>query len=134
MSLAEFAGKQRLKVRRDECNDVIVPGRFGHLYEYSADQFGACIVTESRKTPRVYRWNRARDAFAASGMKIVQSGDAEGCATFSPHNEKHVELILQHLGIRTKRQISPERRKALLASLARARDATKRGCEIGLTL
>lgn len=132
MTLAEFAEKHRLKVRRDESNDVIVPGRFGHLYEYSADRFGACIALEGKKAPKTYRWNRARDAFVAAGMKIVQRGDAEGCATFSPHDEKQVKLAIQHLGIRTKRQISPERRDALLERLVLAREAKKGACEVGI--
>jgi hypothetical protein len=59
-----------LKVRRDESNDVIVPGWFGYLHEYSADPLGVCIVLEGKKAPRAYQWNRARDAFVAAGMKI----------------------------------------------------------------
>jgi len=46
----------------------------------------------------------------------------------SPHDENQVKLAIQHLGIRRKRQTSPERRDALLESLAFARGEKRRIC------
>src|SRR5690348_5412376 len=117
MNIREFAEQHRFKTVRDECDDVIVPGRFGHVYEYSAELLGACVISRDRrgdpKPPSPYRWNRAREAFVKAGMTITQSGDAEGCAIFSAKDEKQIRVAVQQLGIRPKRQMSPERRRAL---------------------
>ena len=32
MNITEFAEGHRLKTQRDECGDVIVPGKSGHIY------------------------------------------------------------------------------------------------------
>jgi hypothetical protein len=68
-----------------------------------------------------YRWNRARAAFIAAGMKITQNGDHEGCAVFDPENGEQAKTAMLHAKVRTRRQVSPERREAMLANLARAR-------------
>jgi len=36
MTVNEFAEKRRLKMRRDECGESIIPGRQGQIYEYDA--------------------------------------------------------------------------------------------------
>jgi hypothetical protein len=32
--IVEFADEHRLKVGKDDCGDAIIPGKYGHVYEY----------------------------------------------------------------------------------------------------
>jgi hypothetical protein len=118
MELLTFAKQNRLTVRKDDCGDAIIPGKYGHIYEDGSDRLGVCIMSNAGNA---YRWNRARTAFTAAGMDITQNGDDEGCATFDHENATQAKTAMLHAKVRTRRQVSPERREALMASLARAR-------------
>jgi len=118
MILATFAENNRLKVQKDDCGDAIIPGKYGHIYEYGSGKLGVCIMSN---WGNAYRWNRTRAAFIAAGMDITQNCDQEGCATFDPENETQAKIAMLHAKVRTRRQVSPERREAMIANLARAR-------------
>jgi len=118
MILATFAENNRLKVQKDDCGDAILPGKYGHIYEYGSGKLGVCIMCHSGSA---YRWNRTRAAFTAAGMDITQNGDHEGCARFDPENATQAEIAMLHAKVRTRRRVSPERREAMIANLARAR-------------
>jgi len=38
--IKNFAQHYRLKVKRDDCLDPVIKGRFGHLYPYGGGLFG----------------------------------------------------------------------------------------------
>ena|SRR2546422_6391778 len=118
MILTTFAENNRLKVTKDECGDAIIPGKYGHIYEYGSGKLGVCIMSNSGNA---YRWNKSRAAFIAAGMDITQNGDHEGCATFDPKNTTQAKTAMFYAKVRTRRQVSPERREAMIAILARAR-------------
>ena len=118
MLLNNFAEQHRLTIMKDDCGDVIIPGKYGHLYEYSSDKLGVCVMSSSGNR---YRWNRTCAAFAAAGMKITQNGDHEGCATFDPNNATQAKTAILHARVSARRRVSPERREAMIASLVRAR-------------
>ena len=113
-----FAENNRLKVEKDDCGDAIIPGKYGHIYEYGSGKLGVCIMSNSGNA---FRWNRAREAFIASGIDVTQNGDTEGCATFDPENATRAKIAMLHAKVKMKRQVSPERREAMIANLARAR-------------
>ena len=113
-----FAENNRLKVEKDDCGDAIIPGKYGHIYEYGSGKLGVCIMSNSGNA---FRWNRARAAFIASGIDVTQNGDTEGCATFDPENATRSKIAMLHAKVKMKRQVSPERREAMIANLARAR-------------
>jgi hypothetical protein len=114
MTLETFAFENRLKTEKDACGDVIIPGKRGHIYEHGLEILGVCIVSESGNA---YSWNRAREAFAAVGMKIRQSGDAEGCATFDHESATQVKTALRYAEISPRKRISPEHRRVAIANL-----------------
>ena len=118
MILTTFAENSRLKVGKDDCGDAIIPGKYGHIYEYGSGKLGVCIMSNSGNA---YRWNKSRAAFTAVGMDITQNGDHEGCATFDPWNAEQAKTAMLHVKVRTRRQVSPERPEAMIANLARAR-------------
>ncbi|SRR6266705_2575478 len=118
MILTTFAENNRSKVEKDDCGDAIIPGKYGHIYEYGSGKLGVCIMSNSGNA---YRWNRTRAVFIAAGMEITQNGDHEGCATFDPNNATQAKTAMLHAKVKTRRQVSPERREAMIANLARAR-------------
>ena len=113
-----FAENNRLKVEKDDCGDAIIPGKYGHIYEYGSGKLGVCIMSNSGNA---FRWNRARAAFIASGIDVTQNGDTEGCATFDPENATRARIAMLHAKVRRRRQVSPARREAMIANLVRAR-------------
>ena len=113
-----FAENNRLKVEKDDCGDAIIPGKYGHIYEYGSGKLGVCIMSNSGNA---FRWNRARAAFIASGIDVTQNGDTEGCATFDPENATRAKIAMLHAKVRRRRQVSPARREAMIANLVRAR-------------
>ena len=42
-----FAENNRLKVEKDDCGDAIIPGKYGHIYEYGSGKLGVCIMSNS---------------------------------------------------------------------------------------
>ena len=118
MMITNFAEQNRLKMKKDECGDAIIAGKYGHLYQYSSDKLGVCIMSSSGSA---YRWNRTRAAFTAAGMNITQNGDHEGCATFDPKNAMQAKTAMLHAKVRPRRKVKPERREAMIANLVRAR-------------
>lgn len=99
-------------------SDAIIPGKYGHIFEYGSGKLGVCILSNSGNA---YRWNRTRAAFVAAGMEITQNGDHEGCATFDPTDAPQAKTAMVHAKVRVRRRVSPETREAMMANLARAR-------------
>ena len=115
MSIEEFAERNSVKIKRDECGDRIVSGRAGHIGDGHAEgKFGLYVMYG---TPR--RWNNVRRKLEASGMTIKQNGEVDGVVVFDSSNRTQTRLALGVARIRTKRTATP----AQLASLAKARES-----------
>ena len=126
MTLADFAGKHRLKVRRDDHGDTTILGKQGHLYEYSATELGVMFMpprTESepwgRWCPKT--WGNFKRAAAAAGMTLRQNGESEGCLSFDPKNNEHAKLAIKIAKVRPKRQPTPDQVARFLAAVQNAR-------------
>jgi hypothetical protein len=118
MTLTTFAENNRLTVKKDDCGDAIIQGKYGHIYEYGSGKLGVCITSNSGNA---YRWNRTRAAFIAAGMELSQNGHDEGCATFDPTDATQARTAMVHAKVRVRRRVSPKTREAMMANLARAR-------------
>jgi hypothetical protein len=126
MTLADFAEKNRFKVKRDDLGDAIILGKQGHLYEYSATELGVMFMpprTESepwgRWCPKT--WGNLRRAAAAAGMTLRQNGDSEGCLSFDPKNNEQVKLALKIARVRPKRQPTADQVAKFVAATQNAR-------------
>jgi hypothetical protein len=75
-----FAEKYGLKAKRDECGELIIPGRVGQIYEYGSGRFGALLMPPGDPRPRA--WGNFRRKLLAAGFHLLQNGDAEGCLLF----------------------------------------------------
>lgn len=109
MNIKEFADKHRLKVKRDECNDPIIPGRFGHIYEH--DEKGQLGVYFEFSTAR--RWNFARQALVDRKLILRQDAQTEGTMLFDSSNLSQVSAICRFARLKTRRMLSEAQKRAL---------------------
>jgi hypothetical protein len=117
----EFAEKRRLKMRRDECGESIIPGRQGQVYEYGDGELGVMFTPPPTKDEpqgrwRPKKWSNFRKAALAMNMTFRQNGDSEGCLSFDPANDAQAKLAIKIAGVRPKRRVSPEAVSRLLAA------------------
>jgi hypothetical protein len=120
MSIIDFAKQHKLKVRRDPDDGTdIIPGTHdhSHIYEWNGTELAVMFITPATKPARPFFWRKHRDSGIATGMRVIQDGDAEGCLGFDPSNPDQVKIALKLAGIKRKRQVSQEQ----LATLARYR-------------
>jgi hypothetical protein len=75
-----------------------------------------------------HRWSRARAKLQQAGFVILQDGDTEGSAAFSPDNPAHAKLAIKVVGARKKRAVSQAQREQLV----KARETLRRRPETGL--
>jgi hypothetical protein len=103
MTIEQFAAQHKVKIKRDDCNDPIIPGKVGHIGDgYSG---GLLSVYVDAETPRA--WTYAKRKLVAVGMRIKQNGDADGVVMFDPANLTQVRIALKVAGIKTKRKAAP---------------------------
>lgn len=97
MDIRAFAKRERLKTRRDEVNEEIIPGRGwklqahrigeeavltsrgSHIYEHGDGRLAATFL---KGTPRTWGFRKRRGL--AVGMELHQDGDEEGTLLFDP--------------------------------------------------
>ena len=123
MQIDQLAEQHRLRTRRDECNDTIIPGRVGQIYENGAGRLGVLYMPDSdaKHEPHPTRWNNRRRKLLAAGCQIKNDGDGEGVALFDPENQAQVRLAIQVAGVKRRRLLSPDARAAALAGLEKGR-------------
>jgi hypothetical protein len=118
-TISEYAEKYRLRMKRDRCGDLIVPGKLGHLYEHGSGRFGMVLEAsaDSRRLDNVLR-SRKRRALAG-GFAIRQEGDSESIVLFDPAEQKQARLALRLVGAKSKRRASPAQLASFEKLLAR---------------
>jgi hypothetical protein len=128
VNIDQFAVSHHARVRKDECDEPIIngklwkqqtkPGRmYGHhIYEHGDGRFGVMPMFDSAR-----KWNNAKKTLTASGFTIKQNAETEGTALFDPENKTQARLAMKITGARIRRQLSPEKRDALVARLQTAR-------------
>lgn len=146
MTFDQFAQDYRVKTRHDECNEPVIPGKlwkvqpyrkgvpprsgsmYGHhLFENGDGRIGVRLMFyvknghEIGGSGKTAKWTNAKVKLSAAGFVITQDGDAEGVALFDPADAKQARLAIKLAGVRVRREMSPEKREALVARLASAR-------------
>jgi hypothetical protein len=107
-----FSTKYRVKLRRDECGEVVAKGKIGQIYQHSETRMGLMLMPG-----KPFVWSNAKKKLLAAGFEIHQDGDREGSALFSAEDGAQVKLAMKLARVKTRRKASP----AQLESLARAR-------------
>lgn len=113
--IQSFADKHRLKTRigvTDGCK--IIPGKLGHIYEYSSDLLGVMVMPDP---PRKRYWGCVRATLLKAGCALVQDGDGEGAAIFDPKNPRQARAAIRAASAKRKRELAPEQRERQIARL-----------------
>jgi hypothetical protein len=108
-TIEDFAEQYSLKTRRDECNDIIIPGKFGHIYDNEGrGLLGVVYMPDphGKYDFNPIRWGNRRRNLLAAGCQIKNDGDGEGIALFDPANLVQARLAIQVAGIKRKRPAS----------------------------
>jgi hypothetical protein len=116
MDVRLFAEKYRLRTKRDECGELIIPGGLGQIYEYGPGQLGCMVLGKS-----ACYWNAARRKLVAAGFQVIQDGDTEGTGLFDPEDANQVKVATQVVRAKRKRVLSKSQRAALVGRLRRLR-------------
>lgn len=107
-AVREFATQYRVRTRRDECGELIVPGRRGHVFEHGENNFGVMLVLTTKK-----RWNFLKRKLVAAEFRLKQNADTEGSLLFDPADTEKASLALQVVRARFRRSISDAQRAVL---------------------
>jgi hypothetical protein len=120
-TVAEFAEYYRMRIKRDDCGEPIINGRFGHLYEHAAGHLGL-VLQEPRNGESKGRslLARRRKALAAS-FRLHQTGEVEAILLFDLGNPVQERLAIALVGAKRRRVSS----LAQLETLKRAREASR---------
>jgi hypothetical protein len=51
--LEQFASEHSLLLRKDDCQDLLIPAKVGHIYEHSASLLGVLLSESNRYTSRI---------------------------------------------------------------------------------
>lgn len=124
MTLAQFAEKHRLRLKRAEDGNPVIFGRLGHLYEHDSEMLGLMFMPDR---PRM--WANARRKLEAAYFTIWQNGDEEGSALFDPTSPAQARIALRVVGAKRKRRPSPAQLEALRKASEALRIARKQRAE-----
>lgn len=120
------AAKLRVKARRDEDGEWIIPGKLGHIYQHDvAGRVFGLSLDNPMDNPRLDNRLRARKRKAlAAGFELWVEGDFEATLLFDPMDMKQAQLAVKLVGAKRLRKTAPPteaqlRARALFASRAR---------------
>jgi len=114
--LEEFTARHRVRVKRAEDGEAIVPGRLGHIYEHGDGLLGVMVIPGKR-----FVWANARRRLEAAEFTVWQDGGEEGSALFDPEDAEQARLALKVIKVKRRRCPSA----AQLATLRRGREARR---------
>jgi hypothetical protein len=102
-----FAERWRLRVQRQSDNELVVVGRFGHIYKHGPEPniFGLVLEAPADST-RMDKTllSRKRRALQA-GFRVHLEGDVEAILLFDAGDPAQAKLAIKLVGARQKRQV-----------------------------
>jgi hypothetical protein len=100
--IEQFAYKHNLRLRKDECGDLMVPAKLGHIYEHSTSLLGVVFSESDRHGTRILL-DRRRQLLKA-GLSLHQAGDVESAFLFDPTSADQAQAVIRAVGARKKRR------------------------------
>ena len=123
MEIKAFADKYRVRVRKDECGEMIIPGKRGHVYVHSYPGTGVYGAIYERDTPTAkgFGIKPLLTLVLEGSLTLKGEGDIEAIFLFDPERLDVVEVLLKVLRVSRRRIPSPE----LLERLRQMRDRNR---------
>jgi len=100
--LEQFACQHRLRLTKDECGDLMVCAKLGHIYEHGPDVLGVVFSESDRYSNKILLARRRQ--LLNAGLKLHQAGDAESILLFDPANTAQAQAVIHAAGARKKRR------------------------------
>lgn len=120
MTLQEFSERYKVKIKRDECGDEIIPGKLvrgcgperpsyhHHIYPLANGVFAVYL-----NFPTKSRFKRAAQLLQSAGAQPVVTAEADGILSFDPANDSLVKRVLKVTRCRLRRQLTEEQRAVM---------------------
>jgi len=129
-AIEALAARVRVKARRGEDGELIIPGKLGHIYQHDLEGrvFGLSLDNPN-DNPRLDNTLRARKWKAlAAGLELWVEGDFEATLLFDASDLKLARLAVRLTGAKRLRKVAPPtegqiRARALFAERARTKKA-----------
>jgi hypothetical protein len=118
--------KYRFLLTKDECGDMVALGKLGQLYNFGPmEEYGKEIYLGALFMPPTEQkgWSARRKALIEAGGVLKQNGDLEGVVLIPAKDTKLVKLAARLMGVRTTREMTPEKKAELTDRLSAARKA-----------
>jgi hypothetical protein len=108
--IEQFAERFKVRTRRDECGDTVIPGKQHKFADgqssifagYDSGQLGVALLFGTKT-----KWTYARRKLEAAGFHVRQLGETEGVLTFDSANAQQARLAIKVAGVRTKKNMAP---------------------------
>ena len=109
MKLEDFAAKYRLRFKRAEGGELIVPAKLGHLYSHDPERgiFGLVLEAPADDSSLDNTLRARKRKAEKEGFEIHQEGDFEAVLLFDANDPKKVRLAIRLVGAKRKRRASP---------------------------
>ncbi len=100
--LEQFASEYKLRLRKDECGDLMVFAKLGHIYEHGPGAFGVVFSESDRYSNRILLARRRQ--LVKAGLALHQVGDAESIFLFDPKDVIQGKAVIRAVGAHKKRK------------------------------
>ena len=119
MSLKALSEVYRFAVRRDECNDLIAPGRYGHIYQ-DRDRVCFCF-TEENARGKVTPHKKAALKRLLDFCRLDVECEAEAIWSCPRPSPAQVRTLMKAAGVKRRRTLSEDQRARACEHLRVAR-------------
>ena len=107
--LEQFASEHKLRLRKDECWDLMVSAKLGHIYEHGPGVLGVVLSESDRYSNKILLARRRQ--LVKAGLTLHQVGDAKSILLFDPTNTIQAKAVIRAVGAlkrhkQTARQLS----------------------------
>ena len=125
MKIHDFAERYRLRVKRAEDGEPVIPGKLGHLYSHDPARgiFGLVLEAPADDSSLDNTLRARKRKAEREGFEVHQEGDFEAVLLFDASDARKARLAIRLVGAKRKRSLTPEQRSAKVAILERARIA-----------
>ena len=123
MNFRTFADSNRLRVKRNEAEDLIL-GKYGEVTDMGdKGRFRLRLLAVPRSANKDRTLRNRRNRAIAGGLELKWQGDAESVFYFDPADAAQVNLVVELVGAKRRRVMSPEQRIACAERLSAIRKA-----------
>jgi hypothetical protein len=104
MKIDDFGRTYHLKICTDECEEQIILGKLGHIFEYGSGRFGILLDEKAGSSQGRLLLGRRKTALQA-GFQMKQEAEFESVLLFNPDDSIQAELAIRLVKAKKKRTV-----------------------------